>query len=481
MTAIIDYKAGNLTSVRLAFESIGAPCVVTSDPAVIAAAERVVFPGVGAAGAAMDNIRRLGLEPAIRAAIAAGKPFLGICVGTQILFDASEEDGTTPCLGIIPGQVRRFRPQSPQDKVPHMGWNPIAVRRDHPLLNGIRDFSDVYFVHSFYPAPATPAHAIATTRYAGTEFASMVGTGNVAATQFHVEKSGEVGLRILKNFVAWDGNPQPAAGGFIKCPAPPCAGLTRRIIPCLDVINKRVTKGVNFKNNIDLGDPVELAAKYYADGCDELVVYDITASAEARPIDEEMIRNVARHVSIPFAVGGGIASLADMSRALLAGAEKVSVNSLAVRNPGIIAEGAKAFGSQCVVLGMDPVATPDTRTCPSGFEITVKGFRERTGMDAVEWARKAESLGAGEIVVNSVDADGTRAGFNLAITQRIADAVRIPVIASGGAGCAQHLADAFTLAHADAAIIAGMVHTGDTTIPALKRDLLRIGIPIRAD
>jgi cyclase len=255
--------------------------------------------------------------------------------------------------------------------------------------------------------------------------------------------------------------------------------LTRRIIPCLDVIKRRVTKGVKFQNNVDLGDPVEMAARYYEQGCDELVVYDITASAERRPIDIEMVRGVARAVRIPFAVGGGIAGLEDMSRVLLAGAEKVSVNSLAVQQPAIIAEGAKAFGSQCVVLGMDPVKTGDRARCPCGYEVTIRGFRERTGRDAVAWAREAEQRGAGEIVVNSVDADGTRQGFELTITRLLADAVRIPVVASGGAGCSRHLRDAFVEAHADAAIVAGMLHTGEYTIGRIKRELAADGVPVR--
>ncbi|MBM4147501.1 MAG: imidazole glycerol phosphate synthase subunit HisF [Lentisphaerae bacterium] len=254
--------------------------------------------------------------------------------------------------------------------------------------------------------------------------------------------------------------------------------LSRRIIPCLDIRNRRVTKGVRFQNNVDLGDPIEMAERYCKDGCDELVFYDITASAEHRPIDIDMVRDVARSVRIPFAVGGGISTVSDMSRVLLAGAEKISVNSLAVRNPGIISEGARAFGSQCIVLGMDPVST-DSPACPSGYEITVRGFRERTGMDALEWARRAVELGAGEIVVNSVDADGTRQGFELKLTGMIARAVPVPVVASGGAGCAQHLADVFLKAEADAAIVAGMIHSGEFTIPQIKQDLVKAGIPIR--
>jgi cyclase len=260
--------------------------------------------------------------------------------------------------------------------------------------------------------------------------------------------------------------------------------LKCRIIPCLDVIKNRVTKGIKFKNNIDLGDPVELARQYYEDGADELVVYDITASAEHRPIDIEMVRNVAKAVRIPFAVGGGISSLSDMERVLNAGAEKISVNSLAVRNPSIISEGARAFGKQCIVLGMDPVKVSDNTekpetNFPSGYEITTRGFRNRSGIDAVEWAKRAVDLGVGEIVVNSVDADGTRSGFELNITGKIAEAVDVPVVASGGAGSAEHLRDAFVISHADAAIVAGILHTGLFTIQELKRQLNLLCVPVR--
>ncbi len=254
--------------------------------------------------------------------------------------------------------------------------------------------------------------------------------------------------------------------------------LTKRIIPCLDVRRRKVTKGVRFQNNVDLGDPVELAVAYSDGGCDELVFYDITASAEGRGIDLAMVRDVARAIRIPFAVGGGISGLDDMYQVLLAGAEKVSVNSLAVRQPQIIADGARQFGAQCIVLGMDPVQTSDPR-CPSGYEITTRGFRERTGLDALAWARRAVELGAGEIVVNSVDADGTRQGYELRLTGMIADAVGVPVVASGGAGVPQHLIDVFRKAGADAAIIASMIHTGEYTIAQIKAELVRAGLPIR--
>lgn len=255
--------------------------------------------------------------------------------------------------------------------------------------------------------------------------------------------------------------------------------LTKRIIPCLDVRNRKVTKGIKFQNNVDLGDPIEMALAYSQGGCDELVFYDITASAEQRKVDIEMVREIARAIRVPFAVGGGLSSLDDMYDALLAGCEKVSVNSLAVKHPEIIRDGARIFGSQCIVLGMDPVQTDDRARCPSGYEITIRGFRERTGRDALEWARAAEELGVGEIVVNSVDADGTRQGYELNLTKMIADAVRIPVVASGGGGTPQHLVDVFRLANADAAIIASMIHTGEYTIAQIKAALDTAGIPVR--
>src|SRR3989339_1118560 len=179
--------------------------------------------------------------------------------------------------------------------------------------------------------------------------------------------------------------------------------LSKRIIPCLDVREGKTTKGIKFKNNVDIGDPVEMARFYYEQGADELVFYDITASSDDRDIMIDVVRRVAEAIFIPFSVGGGIRTVEDMRRVILAGAEKISINSQAVQNPALIAEGAKAFGSQCIVLGMDPVKTPGDPRFPSGYEITIRGFRERTGLDALEWARRAEKLGVGEIVVNSVD------------------------------------------------------------------------------
>lgn len=255
--------------------------------------------------------------------------------------------------------------------------------------------------------------------------------------------------------------------------------LTKRLIICLDVRNRKVTKGVKFKGNIDIGDPVEMGAKYSADGVDELVFYDITASAENRPCDLEMVKDIAKNVFIPFAVGGGIRSLDDMHQVLLAGAEKVSVNSLAVVHPEIIEQGAKAFGNQCIVLGMDAKRVGVSEKFPSGYEIYVKGGRAATGLDAVEWAKKAEALGAGEICLNAMDTDGVRDGYELEITDKVAKAVKIPVIASGGAGKPSHIADLFEKTAADAALVASMVHFGDYTVAQIKEEMAKSNIPVR--
>ncbi len=204
MIAIVDYRAGNLTSVKHALSEIGQDSVITSDAKVIANAERIIFPGVGAAGASMQALRELSLIETLKSSVASGKPFLGICVGCQILLDASLEDGNTACLGVLPGTTGHFE-AGPGIKVPHMGWNPVRFRRAHPLFEGIPDGSHFYFVHSYYPKPEKPEDAAAETDYGGITFASILARSNVAACQFHAEKSGKVGLRLLQNFCTWDG------------------------------------------------------------------------------------------------------------------------------------------------------------------------------------------------------------------------------------------------------------------------------------
>jgi imidazole glycerol-phosphate synthase subunit HisF len=247
--------------------------------------------------------------------------------------------------------------------------------------------------------------------------------------------------------------------------------ISKRIIPCLDVRDGRLTKGIKFKDNMDIGDPVAAAREYYEQGADEIVFYDITASSEGRDIMIDVVKRVAQTIFIPFSVGGGIRNLSDMRRVILAGAEKVSVNSTAVMNPKIIEQGARAFGSQCIVLGMDVKKVVPSERIPSGYEIVIEGGRKYTGIDALRWAQEAETLGAGEICLNSIDADGTQQGYELKLTAMISENVHIPVIASGGAGNPEHLAEVLTAGKADAALIASMVHYRTYTIAQIKQYL----------
>ncbi|MCP5513940.1 MAG: imidazole glycerol phosphate synthase subunit HisF [Spirochaetales bacterium] len=254
--------------------------------------------------------------------------------------------------------------------------------------------------------------------------------------------------------------------------------LLKRIVVCLDVRDGKTTKGIKFKGNVDIGDPVEMAEKYYNEGVDELVFYDITASSEKRGIMIDVVEKVAEKIFIPFSVGGGISNVSDMRRVILAGAEKISVNSQAVNNPSIIEEGASLFGRQCIVLGMDALADPDM---PSGYRIVINGGRTPTSLDALNWAKEAEKLGAGEIVLNSIDADGTKNGYEINLTSMISGNVGIPVVASGGAGTPEHLKNVFTSGKADAALIASMVHYGHYTISEIKQYLKESGVAVRLD
>lgn len=247
----------------------------------------------------------------------------------------------------------------------------------------------------------------------------------------------------------------------------------KRIIPCLDVKNGRVVKGTSFVRLRDAGDPVEAAAEYDRQGADELVFLDITASAQARGIMIDMVRRVAEQIFIPFTVGGGIRTVQDFTGLLRAGADKVSVNSAALKNPTLISEAAAKFGSQCVVCAID------AKHLPGGWTVYLNGGRVDTGRDAVAWAKEAEHLGAGEILLTSMDCDGVKNGYDLELTAAVSQSVSIPVIASGGAGKPEHFYDAFQIGKADAVLAASLFHFGGITIPELKRYLAAKGIPVR--
>ncbi|MET3852213.1 imidazole glycerol phosphate synthase subunit HisF [Paenibacillus sp. OAE614] len=251
--------------------------------------------------------------------------------------------------------------------------------------------------------------------------------------------------------------------------------LAKRIIPCLDVKDGRVVKGVNFENLRDAGDPVELAALYDKEGADELVFLDISASVEGRATMVEVVRQTAGEIAIPFTVGGGISHVDDMKRILRAGADKIGINTAAVLNPQLVSEGARRFGSQCIVVAVDA----KYNEAWGEWEVYTHGGRKASGIRALNWVKEAEALGAGEILLTSMDADGTKDGFDLPLTAAVADAVRIPVIASGGAGTKEHFAEVFTQGKADAGLAATIFHYKEISIPELKQDLKQKGVEIR--
>lgn len=255
--------------------------------------------------------------------------------------------------------------------------------------------------------------------------------------------------------------------------------LSKRVVACLDVRDGKLAKSVKFVDTKDIGDPVEKAAQYYEQGLDELVFYDITASSDGRGIMLDVVNRVAERVFIPFSVGGGIRSIDDATSLRYSGAEKINVNSAAVQRPELIAEIARAIGAQSTILSMDVLRVERTPSVPSGFEIVTHGGRTRTGKDAIAWAKRGQELGAGELVVNSIDADGTKEGYDLELTRTIASTVGIPVIASGGAGKPEHLYEVLTSGGADAALVASMVHYGEYTVGDIKEHLASRGVKIR--
>ncbi len=466
---LIDYGVGNLHSARKALERVGARVLQSRNPADLERVDGAVLPGVGAFGAGMERLRRFGWDRALVRYAARGRPLLGICLGMQLLFQEGEEMGRHRGLGIFPGRVVRI-PEG-AGKLPHMGWNRLRFRRPDPLLVGLPAESYAYFVHSYAAAPEDPELVIAAVRY-GADLPAVVGRGRVWGTQFHPEKSGPVGLRILRNFVDLVAGrepegppPLPTEGGE--------EGLARRILPCLDVKDGRVVKGIRFLNLRDVGDPVEQARAYDAEGADELVFLDISASAEGRATMLEVVRRVAAQIFIPLTVGGGIGSEVQVRRALLAGADKVSINTAAVRDPSLIERAARRFGSQCVVLAVD------ARRRGEGWEVVTHGGRRPTGLDVLEWVREGVRRGAGEILLTSMDADGTLEGYDLELTRAVAEAVPVPVIASGGAGTTEHFARVLTEGRADAALAASLFHDRRLRIGDLKAYLAARGIPVR--
>ena len=463
--AVVDYGAGNLVSIEQGLTASGAGVVVIRDPNAIHGADAIVVPGVGAAAPAMDRLRDAGFVDPIVDWIAADRPFLGVCLGLQLLFEGSDEDGAQT-FGVLPGRTRRLE-EAPT--LPHIGWNQVVRRRDHPLFDGIADGADFYFVHSYAgaPADATDDVILAETEH-GTRFVSAVARGNLLGVQFHPERSGDDGLRLLANFVSLvrAGGSCPGRRGVLM--------LRRRVIPCLDVADGRVVKGTRFVDLVDEGDPPELAERYAREGADELVFLDITAAPERRGTLLDVVERTARRAFIPLTVGGGVRTVDEMRDVLRAGADKVSLNTAAVAEPDLVTACARRFGSQAVVVAIDAL-----RDGP-GWTVYVKGGREATPLDAVEWAQRAAELGAGELLVTSIDRDGTGLGFDTELLRAITDRVSVPVIASGGAAGPADFVAAVRDGGADAVLAASIFHRRIHSIASVKAAMAAAGLPVRA-
>lgn len=530
MITLLDYGAGNVRSVRNAIRKLGGGVKDVKEPDDISRAEKLVFPGVGNFGNAIEMLRRSGYLDPLRAYIRADRPFLGICLGLQTLFEGSEESPDAPGLGIIPGRVGRF-PRSALS-VPQIGWNGVNVRKGSPLLKGYGG-EKYYFVHSYRAAPSAESRdwILATTDY-GEEFISGVARGNVAAFQFHPEKSGDAGLEILRRFL-FPENREEAREVFAVPEDRAGTRLARRIIACLDVRTNDdgdlvVTKGdqydVREKGLVrNLGLPVELARRYYEEGADEITFLNITGFRDFPLRDQpmlEILRRTSENVFVPLTIGGGIREYTDAEghhyssldvahEYFRSGADKISIGSDAVfaaeeylaagarTGKSSIEKIARVYGNQAVVVSIDPrrvyVSAPDSvrhhtiRTNipgPAGeehcwYQCTVRGGREGRDLGAVELAKAVEQLGAGEILLNCIDRDGTNSGFDLELIKAVSEAVSIPVIASSGAGSVEHFAEVFEKTGVEAALAAGIFHRREIPIADVKEHLRRRRIEVR--
>ncbi len=528
---LLDYGAGNVRSVRNAIRQLGHRVVDVAAPEDILSADRLLFPGVGSFGLVMERLAGMGYVEPLRQRILAGKPFLGICVALQALYEGSEESPGVPGLGVIPGQVRRF-PASGL-AVPQIGWNDINLCRPSPLFAGYGG-EKLYFVHSYHATLANtdPEWLLAVSDY-GIPFVAAVERGRVSAFQFHPEKSGEAGLAILGRYLGPDPGERITVTSQVNRPAGTPTRMAKRIIACLDVRSNDagdlvVTKGDQYDVRQDgavrnLGKPVELARRYYQEGADEITFLNITGFRDFPLQDQPMLAVLERtseNVFVPLTIGGGIraftdadgrhaSALAVASAYFRAGADKISIGSDAVaaveeylagdqqRQPSAIEEISAVYGAQAVVISVDPrrvyVGSPaeTTHNCirttipgPAGeeycwYQCTVKGGREGRDIDVVQLVQVCAKLGAGEILLNCIDRDGTGAGFDLELIALVKAAVSIPVIASSGAGSAAHFVDLFQRTTADAGLAAGIFHRREVLIEAVKEAVREAGIETR--
>ena len=455
---VVDSGVANLASITSGFGRLGASVAVASDADAVGRAARVVLPGVGAFGAGLGALRARGLDRAITDAVARDTPLLGVCLGLQMLCDASEEAPDVAGLGLLTGTCRRLPVGV---RVPHLGWNAVTPEPGARLVaSGVAAFANSYALPEAPPgwSPAWTTH--------GSRFVAALERGPVLVCQFHPELSGAYGAALLERWLRGDRSaPSPAGNAAVP-------GLLPRLVPCLDVRDGRVVKGVRFQELRDAGDPAARAACYEAQGADDIVVLDVAASPEARATEVATVERVRAAIRIPLTVGGGVRTVADARRLLAAGADRVSVNTAAVERPALLAELAGEFGSQCVVLAIDARRQADR------WEALTHGGRVLGRPDAVAWARAGTRRGAGEILLTSWDRDGTRAGPDRELLRAVVGAVPVPVIASGGIGTRAHVAEAFR-AGADAVLAASVLHDGVETVARIKADLALRGIRTR--
>ena len=452
---VVPTGVANLASVLALCERLGKRVHLARTGGDVEGAKHVILPGVGAFGAAMEALEAGGFAAALRARIAAGRPTLAVCVGMQVLLEGSEESPGVPGLGAVPGQVRRLRGRP----VPQLGWNRVAAPAGARLL----DNGWACFAHSYALADPPPGWRSALTEYSG-PFVAAIERGHCLATQFHPELSSAWGSALVERWLAGGTSPRsvPLAPGPAEV----------RIIPCLDVRDGRVVKGVRFQDLRDAGDPCELAMRYEGEGADELVVLDVSATPRRRRTAADTVRSVRRCLSIPLTVGGGVRGVEDAQRLLDAGADKVSVNTAAVKRPELIRAMAERFGRQCTVLSVDAARVGGRH------EVRVTSGAERTGLDALEWAARGVELGAGEVLLTSWDRDGTREGYDTELVSAVSARVPVPVVASGGASEPRHLEEAARCG-ATGLLAASIFHYGEHSVASAKAYLSGRGVAVR--
>jgi cyclase len=477
---IASTGAANLASVVALCERTGVEPLITKDPVLAADAEKLLLPGVGAFGAAMESLSAGSLDKVLAARIAKNQPTMGICLGMQLFCETSQEAPGIPGIGAVAARVERFSTRLP---LPQLGWNRVQPEAGDRFIEA----GWAYFANSYRIAEAPKGYSCAWSSY-GERFVAaltagfdpMSGIPAILLCQFHPELSGAWGQRLFRRWMGLEAIVAGKAnvgelGTSDETPSqtPSSRGTALRILPCLDIKGGRVVKGTRFENLVDSGDPGELAARYEAEGADEIALLDISATIEERRTALESVAAVRKSLSIPVSVGGGIRSIDDAERLLNAGADRVSVNSAAVRNPALVQDLARRFGVQCVIVAIDAA-----RRAAGGWEVFIDAGMKGTGIDAIQWAKRCAGLGAGEILLTSIDRDGTGLGYDEELIAAVAEASGIPVIASGGATQISHFLRGAE-AGASAVLGAGAFHRRELSIGALKSSLAASGMEVR--